>query len=137
ECAQTFTDVSVPLLLYGIHTSTDEKIMEDIQRGQQQMAKRLDDLHKLDILVEKLNQQSELIARNFTRQWNLEMKKLEAECPNTFFLISGENKPFDPKNWVSRDYRLCLVCQHPPGSHRAGESYHLRKSREWWTTVGP
>ncbi len=52
-------------------------------------------------------------------------------------LISGENKPFDPKNWVSRDYRLNLVCQHPPGPHRVGDGYHLRKSKEWWTTVGP
>ena len=62
---------------------------------------------------------------------------MEAECPNTFFLMSGDNKPFDPKNWVSRDYRLYLVCQHPPGPHRVGDNYHLRKSKEWWSTVGP
>ena len=41
--------------------------------------------------------------------------------PKHLFLMSGENKPFDPKNWVSRDYRLSLVCQHPPGPHRVGD----------------
>ncbi len=137
ECPESFNEVSVPTLLYGIHISTDQQVMIDIQQGQREIKQSLKELEKLDVILGKLNQQSELIARNFTRQWNLEMKKMEAECPNTFFLISGENKPFDPKNWVSRDYRLCLVCQHPPGSHRVGDSYHLRKSKEWWTTVGP
>jgi internalin A len=137
ECPESFNEVSVPALLYGIHISTDQQVMEDIQQGQREIRQRLKELEKLDVILGKVNQQSELIARNFTRQWNLEMKKMEAECPNTFFLMSGENKTFDPKNWVSRDYRLYLVCQHPPGPHGVRDSYHLRKSKEWWTTVGP
>src|SRR6266571_199652 len=137
ECPESFNEVSVPSLLYGIHISTDQQVMEDIQQGQQEIKQSLKELEKLDVILGKLNQQSELIARNFTRQWNFEMKKMEAECPNTFFLITGENKPFDPKNWVSRDYRLYLVCQHPSGPHQVGDSYQLRKSKEWWTTVGP
>jgi internalin A len=148
ECPESFSEVSVPTLLYGIHMSTDKQVIADIQegqrafqnemiQGQREIKQSLKELEKFDIILGKLNQQSELIARNFTRQWNLEMKKIEAESPNTFFLISGENKLFDPKNWVSRDYRLCLVCQHPPGPHRVGDAYHLRKSKEWWTTVGP
>src|SRR6266487_1297859 len=137
ECPESFNEISVPTLLYGIHMSTDRQVMIDIQQGQQEIKQSLKELEKLDVILGKLNQQSELIARNFTRQWNFEMKKMEAECPNTFFLITGENKPFDPKNWVSRDYRLYLVCQHPPGPHQVRDSYQLRKSKEWWTTVGP
>jgi internalin A len=137
ECPETFIEVSVPTLLYGIHISTDQQIMADIQHGQQEIQQSLKELQKLDIILDKLNQQSELIGRNFTRQWNLEMKKIEAECPNTFILRSGENEPFDPKNWVSKDYQLYLVCQHPPGPHRVGDGYHLRKPKEWWTTVRP
>jgi hypothetical protein len=106
ECPETFVEVSVPTLLYGIHISTDQQVIADIQQGQREIKQSLKELKKLDFIVDKLNQQSELIGRNFTRQWNLEMKKFEAECPNTFFLISGKNKPFDPKNWVSQDYRL-------------------------------
>src|SRR6266700_1110097 len=137
ECPESFNELSVPTLLYGIHISTDRQVMIDIQQGQREIKQSLKELEKLDVILGKLNQQSELIACNFTRQWNLEMKKMEAECPNTFFLMSGENKPFDPKNWVSRDYRLYLVCQHPPGPHQVGDSYQLRKAKEWWTTVGP
>ena len=91
ECAQTFDDVSVPTLLYGIHTSTSEQVLSDIQKGQQKIEQRLDDLQKLDIILEKLHQQSEWLVRNFTRQWNFEMQKIEAECPNTFLLICFAN----------------------------------------------
>ncbi len=137
ECAQTFAEVSVPMLLYGIHTSTDEQVMSDIQSGQQRIEKRLDDLQKLDIILEKLHQQSELIVRNFTRHWNLEMQKMEAECPNTFLLTLGSSNQFNPKNWISQEYVLHLVCQQPPGPHKVGEGYKLREAEEWWKNVSP
>jgi len=137
ECSQTFAEVSVPMLLYGMHSSTDEQVMTDIQSGQQRIEKRLDDLQKLDIILEKLHQQSELIVRNFTRHWNLEMQKVEAECPNTFLLALGRSNRFNPKNWVSQDYILHLVCQHPPGPHRVGDGYKLREAEEWWVKVSP
>ena len=85
-------------------------------------------------LINKVNQQSELICRNFTRQWNYEMKKLEAECPSTFFLLPGSSKKFNPKNWVSEEYQLFLLCQHPPQPHQAGNGYKLRKAADWWLT---
>jgi hypothetical protein len=137
ECPETFTEVSVPMLLYGIHVSTDQQVMADIRQGQQEIRQSLKELQKLDIIVDKLNQQSELIGRNFTRQWNLEMQKIEAECPSTFFLLASENKLLDARDWVSQDYQLYLVCQHPPGPHRVGNGYHVRKSKEWWATVRP
>ena len=111
--------------------------MADIQQGQREMHQSLKELQKLDIIMEKLNQQSELIGRNFTRQWNLEMKKIEAECPNTFFLLASSDNIFNPKNWVSQEYLLCLMCQHPPGPHQVGDGYRLRKAEEWWVTVSP
>jgi internalin A len=137
ECPQSFEQVSVPMLLYGIHTSTDPQVMQDIQTGILEIKQNLGDLRKLDIIVDKLNQQSELIGRNFTRQWNYEMKKLEAECPNTFFLLPGSSKKFNPKNWVSEEYQLFLLCQHPPQPHQAGDGYKLRKAADWWLTVSP
>ena len=137
ECAQTFTDVSVPTLLYGIHTSTDEQVMADIQQGQKNIEKRLDDLQKLDVILEKLQQQSELLVRSFTRHWNLEMQRINAECPNTFLLMLGSNNHFNPKNWISQEYMLYLVCQHPPGPHKVGDGYRLREAEEWWIKLSP
>src|SRR6266436_7567392 len=80
---------------------------------------------------------SELLNRNFTRQWNLEMAKMEAECPNTFFLTRGGSSHFNPKNWVSQEYRLYLICQHPPGPHPVGDGYPVRQAEEWWVTLSP
>src|SRR5258706_15700180 len=107
--------------------------MADIQQGQREMQQSLKELQKLDIIVEKLNQQSELIGRNFTRQGNLEMKKIEAECPRTFFLLPGSDNIFNPKNWVSQEYLLCLLGQHPSGPHQAGDGYRMRTAEEWWS----
>jgi Leucine-rich repeat (LRR) protein len=144
ECPKSFEEVSVPMLLYGIHTSTDPQIMHDIQAGQQKILQKVQGishdlvhLNKLDIILDKLNQQSELICRNFTRQWNYEMQRIEAECPNTFFLLSGSGTIFNPKNWVSEEYQLFLLCQHPPQPHQAGDGYKLRKAENWWLAVSP
>jgi internalin A len=140
ECPHSFEEVSVPMLLYGIHTSTDPQVMQDIQAGQQKILHKLQDLDqlsKLDIILDKLNQQSELIARNFTRQWNYEMQRIEAECPNTFFLLPGSTNKFNPKNWVSEEYQLFLLCQHPPQPHPASDGYKLHKAESWWLTVSP
>jgi internalin A len=144
ECPQSFEEVSVPMLLYGIHTSTDPQVMQDIQSGQQKIllkvqgiSQNIDQLNKLDIILDKLNQQSELICRNFTRQWNYEMQRIEAECPNTFFLLPGSSKKFSPKIWVSEEYQLFLLCQHPPQPHQVGDGYKLRKAENWWLTISP
>jgi hypothetical protein len=137
ECPDTFVNVSVPTLLYGIHTSTDEQVIADIKQGQQEIQKKLADLQKLDILLEKIDQQSELIGRNFTRQWNLEMEKMEAECPNIFMLIPGSGSRFNPKNWVSQEYQLFLLCQHPPQPHSVRDPYPVRQAEEWWVTISP
>jgi internalin A len=137
ECPNSFAEISVPTLLYGIHTSTDEQVMQNIRQDQQAIRARLDELQKLDLILEKLSQQSELIARNFTRQWNLEMHKLNVECPNTFCIMTGNSNPFNVKNWVSQEYTMYLLCQHPARPHIVGEGYTIRKPEEWWATISP
>lgn len=137
ECPEFFCGVFVPTLLYGIHTSTDEQIMAEIKQMRQEMRARLGELHKLDTISEKLAQQSELIARNFTRQWNLEMQKLEAECPGTFWLMTLSRSRFNPRNWIGQEYRLFLLCQHPPAPHTVGDGYPLRQAEDWWIAISP
>jgi internalin A len=137
ECPQSFIEVSVPTLLYGIHISTDQQVMANIERERQEIEPSLKNLPILLERLNQLNQQSELIGRNFTRLWNLEMHKMEVDCPNTFILMPGSDNIFNPKNWVSQQYWLYLVCQHPSGPHRVGNGYRLRKAEEWWVAVVP
>lgn len=135
-CMSSLKEVSVPEMLYGIHMSTDEQVMVDIRRGQQEIYSKLDaldQLHKFDILVEKINQLSELVRQNFTRQWN----QIEAVCPNLFFLMPGSDTRFNPKNWVSQEYQLYLLCQYLPHPHPMGLGYPLRQAAEWWRAVSP
>ncbi|MBN1992378.1 MAG: leucine-rich repeat domain-containing protein [Anaerolineae bacterium] len=134
ECPDSFADVSVPTLLYGIHASTEPQVVADIRDMKKGLQELLDGQ---ETILERLQQQSELIVRNFTRQWNLEMKKFEAECPNTFILMPGADGRFDPKNWVSQEYLLYLVCQHPSAPHLVGQGYPLRQAEQWWLTLSP
>jgi internalin A len=140
ECPETFVEVSVPDMLYGIHMSTNEQVILDIRAGQRQIEAKLgglDQLPALRSLLEEVNQRSELIGRDFTRLWNLEMKKLEAQCPNTFFLVPGDSSAWNLMNWVSQEYRMYLICQHPPGPHPVGNGYRVRQAEEWWAAVSP
>src|SRR5258708_11279690 len=79
ECPQSFNEVSVPALLYGIHMSTDQQVMADIQQRQyeiQHSLQPLQEFQKLDSILRQSTQQSQLLPRHFTRQWNLEMERL-------------------------------------------------------------
>lgn len=134
ECLTSFEDVSVLELLYGIHLSTDRQIMLDIKQGQEEIRNEIDEQR---VLLDRLHQQSELLNRNFTRQWNMLMRNIEAECPNTFYLMPGRNTITDTRNWASREYTLYLVCQHPARPHGVSEGYSVRQPKTWWTSLAP
>lgn len=140
ECPASYLDVSVPELLYGIHTSTMPQVMANVEAGQQKILQVLSDIQQRDaILIQQIQQLCELNARYFTRHWNLEMRKLETECPGTFILVSGSRTPFKPKNWITQSYKLHLLCQYPSGPHRLDEhyGYDLNQPKEWWSTISP
>jgi internalin A len=143
QCPASYEDVSVIELLFGLHIATAPQVIARVEEGQQEILRRLRVAKQRDELllqyVQKVSQLCEWNVRSFTRLWNLEMRKMEAECPNTFFLIPGLHTPFNPKNWFSHDYKLYLMCQHPPGPHCVDDEYgyDLRPSREWWVKVSP
>ncbi len=147
ECPASYSSVSVPELLYGIHISTTPQVVAVVEAGQQEILRHLtamqqrDDImqQRNDILIQQVKQLSELNVRHFTRQWNLEMRKIETECPNTFVLLPGSRSSFNPKNWISQSYTLHLLCQYPSGPHRLDgqDGYDLTQSKEWWVKVSP
>jgi internalin A len=158
ECPESFQMVSVPELLYGIHTSTNDQVIADIRQSQQELIQGqkqvLEISTEMATFLKEINQRAELIWRALLRQWNFEMKRMEAECPNIFFLtltkkadftsqnwmhrlVQDGKKRFNPQNWVSQEYGLYLVCQHPSGPHPVGEGYSLREAKDWWINVNP
>ncbi len=140
ECRASFTDIAVIELLYGIHSVTTPQVQANVEAGYQEILRRLDTLQqKDDLLLQQVSLLAELNVRNFTRLWNLEMQRLEAECPNTFFLIPEQRKAFNPKKWIGYKYTMYLVCQHPPGPHIVDEEhgYPLEIPKEKWKELVP
>jgi hypothetical protein len=140
ECPVSYAEVSVVELLYGIHVGTTPQVLANVEAGNREILRQLQTLlQKDDLLLQRVGQLGEWIVRNFTRQWNLEMRRMEAECPNTFFIIPDHRTPFNPKKWLNHKYTLFLVCQHPPGPHMVDEKrgYDLQVPREWWASVAP
>jgi hypothetical protein len=128
--------------------STTPQIHTIVAAGQQEILSRLEVLqsnedlllYTNDMLLQRLNLLCEWSVRQFTRQWNLEMHKLEAECPNTFSLIpSSSRKRFNPKHWISHKYKLFLMCQYPPKPHyiHDAEGYDLHQTKDWWLKISP
>ncbi|WP_201377868.1 COR domain-containing protein [Ktedonobacter sp. SOSP1-85] len=143
ECPKSLVYVSIPTLLYGIHASTAPQVIAVVEAGKQEILRQLATMQQRDdillMLIQKVSQSCEWNVRNFTRQWNLEMSKMEAECPNTFILLPDKGTPFNPKHWFQQTYKLHLLCQYPSGPHRLDEdcAYDLHQSREWWLAVSP
>jgi len=147
QCRDSDVNVSIPELLFGIHTSTTPQVMAVVEAGQQEILRILSAMQERDtvlttmqsVLIQQVRQLCELNVRYFTRQWNLEMRKMDAECPNTFILLPRSRAVVDPKKWISQSYRLHLLCQYPSGPHRLDEEYgyDLDQPKEWWTKVSP
>jgi internalin A len=140
ECPASYVAVSVPELLYGIHVSTTPQVIAMVAAGQQEILRRLMAFQQRDeVLIQQIKQLCEWSVRHFTRQWNLEMCKMEAECPNTFILIPGSRAPYDLSNWINHPHKLLLLCQSPSGPHRVDENYayDLHQPKEWWIKVAP
>ena len=150
QCRDSDVNVSIPQLLFGIHASTKPRVVAVVEEGQQEILRILHAMQERDTVlttmrsaliqqVQQVKQLCEWNIRHFTRQWNLEMRKIEAECPNTFILLPRSSKAMDQKNWSSQSYRLHLLCQYPSGPHRLDEQYgyDLDQPKEWWAKVSP
>src|SRR5205814_428316 len=95
-------------LLYGLHASTIPQVQAVIVDSKK-MLQSLDEIRSQDdlllqqnrlllqqnqLILERLNQLAEWQVRQFIRQWNLEMQRIELECPSTFMLIPSSKTVF-------------------------------------------
>jgi internalin A len=139
ECGVSFEEVSVPVLLEGIHYTTDDRVAAKLEETQETLLQIVEITSENHDLLIQNTQLSEQLNRSFTRLWNLQMTSLNAECPNTFVLMPGDRSAFDPKNLFSTEYTLYLMCQHPAGPHIVSgqKGYPVPQSKEWWATIAP
>ena len=122
QCPASFESVSVPGLLFGLHVSMRDEVL-DAQR------KILDRVEKLEGGMAEL---TEMTQREFTKLFNREQSRLESFCPNIFILrpstkeklIMGLLEPVSAgasnRTILHEKMELQLYCQAPGCWHPAG-----------------
>ncbi len=141
ECEQPpFDEVSVPELLEGIHYTTNDRFEAKLDAIHVSLKKGQDGIgDKLSEMQTQLLQGFEYLKRDFNRLWNYEMTSIDAECPNTFFVMPSERWKFHPKNLFNEEYTLYLLCQHPLQPHPIAndKGYKIANTKDWFIKVAP
>jgi hypothetical protein len=94
-------------------------------------------------MLARLDQGQEFLYRTMLRQdqqkMKLEQEKLSNTCPGLFVLKRTSCTSINPHDWVSRGYKLHLLCQYPQGPHpmKGEEGYEVRQGKEWWNVISP
>lgn len=137
---QSGAHLSLPTLLYGLYTAASTQVAVAVQHTQQLVAhttpmSKEEQQHHFDMI----QQVQELLWRSMIRLANFEMQKEQIPCPSLFLLEREVGHHFNPKNWVSRAYRLRLLCQYPAGPHLilSEPGYLLHRGKDWWKTMSP
>ncbi|MEO7018711.1 MAG: hypothetical protein ABI234_00985, partial [Ktedonobacteraceae bacterium] len=145
--------LAITTLLYGIHASTVPQMEATVQRTQQLITQTLvpgpraqpDQMSADEMRREfvRLNQSLEYLYRTNLKQsqqqMKLEREKLNNVCPGLFVLERASRTHINPRDWVSRGYRLRLLCQYPQGPHpiTGEQGYEIRQGKEWWNSMSP
>jgi internalin A len=145
--------LSLTSLLYGIHASTLPQMERTVQHTHRFVTQQLELIQKaqadhvpaeeLRHMLVRLDQGQEFLYRTMLQQQQqqlkLERQKIGITCPGLFVLERTGRRPLNPHDWVSRAYRLHLLCQYPQGPHLVkGEAgYEVRQGKAWWNAMSP
>ncbi|MEM1370308.1 MAG: COR domain-containing protein, partial [Cyanobacteria bacterium P01_H01_bin.15] len=129
ECPNCLEDISVPQLLFGLHSSTERDVLD-----------RLDELEAnlSEQMGTGFRELRTLFQRNFLQTFKDEQRFKNTACPNVFAL-----RP-DGRNWLFKDLdkqriHLQLYCQYPGEWHptECGGCYEIDNPRQWLQKIGP
>ncbi|MCX6828768.1 MAG: leucine-rich repeat domain-containing protein [candidate division Zixibacteria bacterium] len=125
ECDITYTKVPISRLLYGIHPSTNEQILTDLKGIKGQLGKQHEQL-------------TDLLIRNFVRLFNLELSKMEADCPSLITISPKQKGVLTKANIFSTTYEVQCWCQMPGDSHPMEKGiYELTQPKVWLQKAMP
>lgn len=127
---QSGISLSLPTLLYGVRVGAPSQVAITVRSTEQLSARAIvmpaeEQQHHFD----SLQQRQERLLQYLT----------DPSCPSLIRLEREAGHRFNPKDWMSRVYRLRLLCQYPAGPHLiTGEpGYLLREGKDWWKTLSP
>jgi len=137
---QSGTRLSLLTLLYGMRTDAPDRVAVALQQTQKLVAQTAPmSAEEQQRRFDMIQQSQEFLWHALLRLTNFEMQKEQTPCPSLFLLEREAEQSFNPKDWMSRAYRLRLLCQYPAGPHLiTGEpGYPLREGKDWWKTMSP
>ncbi|UCH89271.1 MAG: hypothetical protein JSV49_01090, partial [Thermoplasmata archaeon] len=123
ECPDSFENVSVQAMLYGIHPSTQDQILEEVKGLRREEAA-------------DYQQMTELLNRYFSRTYNLILDE-KYHCPNVFLIKPKDLKKWNPNRLFSERYNIQLYCQSPSDWHATDWIRELKKPKKWWLEFSP
>ena len=132
ECPEALEDVSVLELLFGLHLTTQDRVLSRIDELDAANATR-----QQEVLTE-LQDLRALTQRGFTAAFGREQRLAESHCPNVFVL-----RPSGAKTWwnriVGQKLDLQLYCQAPGFWHPTedGGFYEIDEPAGWLQAVAP
>ena len=125
ECPNCFADISVTGLLFGLHYTTQNAVIEKIDSLQASMSQGFTELR-------------ELVQRDVMREIRTVQKQIESPCPSIFVLRPDDRKPWQ-KDIGSQRINLQLYCEHPGCLHpvQDGGLYPIDNPKKWLKTMTP
>ncbi len=137
ECPSCFQMVSVTGLLFGLHWTTDDKVLQRLDELDQAAEERT------QLVLDEIGDLRELSQRQFLTLFNAEQKLEESHCPRVFSL-----RPATGKKWpvveelLGTKWQLQLYCEapgcwHPAEAGRQKGQYTIPEPAKWLNTVAP
>lgn len=125
ECPNCFADISVPGLLFGLHYTTQDAVIEKIDALQGSMEQGFTELR-------------ELVHRDVLREIRTVQKQIESPCPSVF-VLRPDDRPFWQKDIGSQRINLQLYCEYPGCLHpvKEGGLYPIDNPQQWLKVMTP
>ncbi len=132
QCPVSLEMVSVPGLMFGVHWSTQDAVLERIDSLEDTVVAGHDEIK------DQIQELRELAQREFTKNFRLEQSKIEAVCPSVFVLRPREASGLT-KAIKSRMLDLQLYCEAPGEWHTIAEGgrYKIDDPAGWLKVTGP
>ena len=146
QCPVGLEMVSVPRLLFGIHWSAQDRVLNRIDELKETAAA----WHQESMT--ELRELRELAQREFLNAFRRDQANVDSQCPNVFVLTASASGALlqtltGPKGrsmWAEWGEKLAgaklelqLCCQKPGAWHPAGKPYRLREPPEWLQPLAP
>ncbi|MEM9448722.1 MAG: COR domain-containing protein, partial [Cyanobacteria bacterium P01_E01_bin.6] len=125
ECPNCLADISVTGLLFGLHYTTQDAVIEKIDSLQDSMEQGFTELR-------------ELVQRDVLREIRAVQKWMESPCPSVF-VLRPDDRPIWHKDIGSQRINLQLYCEHPGCFHpvKEGGTYAIDQPDQWLQTMAP